>query len=122
VVTSDPLVPPPYAEEAAVRGSEPAVRRLGARLAGTMEASVRVGEASLEIVCESAEWKADLLVLGTHGRSGYREHWLGGIAVSALRGAGCNVLMVPPNAMGEDVPAYVAETEAVHAGALAGVG
>lgn len=112
VVSSDPLVPPPYAEKVAARGAEPAVRRLGARLAGTVEASVRVGEASLEITREAAEWKADLLVLGNHGRSGFRRWWLGGTAASALRGATCNVLMVPADALRGDAPDPLADAEA----------
>jgi nucleotide-binding universal stress UspA family protein len=95
VVASDPLVPPPCEEGLAMRGAVPAVRRLGARIGPAVEAAVRGGEVSLEIAREADEWKADVLVLGTHGRSGFRRLWLGGTAASALRGAQCNVLMVP---------------------------
>jgi nucleotide-binding universal stress UspA family protein len=74
-----------------------------------------MGNTALEIAREADEWKADLLVLGTHGRSGFRQLWLGGTAISALRAAACNVLMVPPAA-----PAR--RDEPLHAeGALAGV-
>jgi len=95
VVASDPLVPPPCEEALAIRGAGPAVRRMGGRIAPAVEPAVRAGEVSLEIVREADEWRAELLVLGTHGRSGFRRLWLGGTAASALRGAGCNVLMVP---------------------------
>ena len=115
VVASDPLVPPPWDEALAMRGAEPAVRRLGGRFGAAVEASVRSGEVSLEIVREADEWKADLLVLGTHGRSGFRRLWLGGTAASALRAAQCNVLMVPAACAESDDPALL--VEAGHVGA-----
>lgn len=95
VVASDPLLPPPFAEEALARGAGEAVRLIAARLGRPMETRVRVGDTPLEIVREAGEWKADLLVLGTHGRSGFRPLWLGGTAASTLRAASCNVLMIP---------------------------
>jgi len=117
VVASDPLVPPPYAAEAAARLAEPGVRRLAQRIGIIAETTVRTGNAALEIAREADEWKADLLVLGTHGRSGFRQLWLGGTAISALRAAACNVLMVPPHA----TPLPDAEGVHADAGVLAGV-
>jgi len=105
VVASDPLVPPPCEEELAIHGAAPAVRRLGCRIGAAVEASVRSGEVSLEIAREVDEWKADILVLGTHGRSGFRRLWLGGTAASALRAAQCNVLMVPATIARSEDPA-----------------
>jgi nucleotide-binding universal stress UspA family protein len=101
VVASDPLLPPPFADEVLARGAGEAVRRIAARLGRPIETRVRVGETPLEIVREASEWRADLLVLGTHGRSGFRPFWLGGTAASALRAASCNVLMIPGVAAGD---------------------
>jgi nucleotide-binding universal stress UspA family protein len=107
VVASDPLVPPPCEEALAIGSAAPAVRRLGARIGAAVEPCVRGGEAS--IAREADEWKADVLVLGTHGRSGFRRLWLGGTAASALRAAQCNVLMVPAASARLENPALQAD-------------
>ena len=61
-------------------------------------ALVRTGFAREEIVATLAERKADLAVLGTHGRSGFERLMLGSVASGVLRSAGCNLLIVPPMA------------------------
>jgi nucleotide-binding universal stress UspA family protein len=48
------------------------------------------------IVAQAAESGADLLVLGTHGRTGFRRLLLGSVAETVLRTAPCPVLTVPP--------------------------
>ncbi len=57
-------------------------------------AKLRVGLASDEILAARAELEADLLVLGTHGRSGLTRFALGSVAESVLRRASCSVLVV----------------------------
>jgi nucleotide-binding universal stress UspA family protein len=42
--------------------------------------------------------QADLLVLGTHGRSGFSRFWLGSVTEKVLCSAECPVLTVPPAA------------------------
>jgi nucleotide-binding universal stress UspA family protein len=42
--------------------------------------------------------ETDLLVLGTHGRSGIARMFLGTVAGDVLRGVACDVLVVPPRA------------------------
>jgi len=37
-------------------------------------------------------------VLGTHGRSGFERLMIGSVASGVLRGASCNLLVVPPPA------------------------
>lgn len=59
---------------------------------------VRTGYAREEIVAALAERKADLAVLGTHGRSGFERLMLGSVAAGVLRSAHCNLLIVPPEA------------------------
>lgn len=61
-------------------------------------ARVRTGYAREEILAALAERRADLAVLGTHGRSGFERFVLGSVAVGVLRGASCNLLVVPPEA------------------------
>ncbi|BCG04838.1 universal stress protein A (plasmid) [Paraburkholderia sp. PGU19] len=46
------------------------------------------------------EWRADLIVMGTHGRRGFRRMVLGSVAERVLRGAACPVLMIPANTAG----------------------
>ncbi len=61
---------------------------------------IRIGEPADEILCEAVEWPAELLVLGTHGRSGVHRFLMGSVAGAVLRGAPCNVLVVPALAVG----------------------
>ncbi|WP_343674983.1 universal stress protein [Paraburkholderia heleia] len=43
----------------------------------------------------AADWHADLIVMGTHGRRGVRRLMLGSVAERVLRCARCPVLLVP---------------------------
>lgn len=56
--------------------------------------SIRVGPPADEIVAFAAEKEADLLALGTQGRTGLRRLLLGSVAESVLRRASCPVLAV----------------------------
>jgi nucleotide-binding universal stress UspA family protein len=56
-----------------------------------------------EILAQIASTRADLLVLGTHGRSGFQKLFLGSVTEKVMRKAPCPVLVVPPRA--PDVPA-----------------
>jgi nucleotide-binding universal stress UspA family protein len=60
-----------------------------------IEAAVREGNAAGEILEQAASMKADLLVLGTHGRSGFERLLLGSVAEKVLRKASCPVMTVP---------------------------
>jgi len=55
-----------------------------------------VGEPALEIVEFAREGAYDLLVVGTHGRTGLRHALLGSTAERVVRRAGCPVLTVHP--------------------------
>jgi nucleotide-binding universal stress UspA family protein len=50
------------------------------------------------ILSYAASTRADMLALGTHGRSGFQRLVLGSIAEKVLRRAHCPVLIVPPHA------------------------
>ena len=61
-----------------------------------MEPRVRTGGPAREAVAEAAEWPADLIVVGTHGRAGAARALLGSVAEAVVRDAGCSVLVIPP--------------------------
>jgi nucleotide-binding universal stress UspA family protein len=54
------------------------------------------GYAEDEILLRIREWEPDLVVLGTHGRSGFERFLLGSVATRVVRDGGSNVLVVPP--------------------------
>ena len=70
----------------------------------TIEAVVREGNTAGEILDQAATMKADLLVIGTHGRSGFERLLLGSVAEKVLRKATCPVMTVP-KALPDAVPA-----------------
>jgi Universal stress protein family len=61
-----------------------------------VKAVVREGNAASEILTEATDMKADLPVMGTHGRSGFERLLLGSATEKLLREASCPVLTVPP--------------------------
>ena len=60
-----------------------------------IEAVVREGNTAGEIVDQATRMNADLLVIGTHGRSGFERLLLGSVTEKVLRKARCPVLTVP---------------------------
>ncbi|HMF97762.1 MAG TPA: universal stress protein [Vicinamibacterales bacterium] len=56
------------------------------------------GDAAAEIVRAAAEIRADMVVVGTHGRSGFDRFALGSVTEKVLRKARCPVLTLPPGA------------------------
>ncbi len=56
-----------------------------------------------EILAQLGATHADLLVLGTHGRSGFQRLFLGSVTEKVIRKTTCPTLVVPPRA--PDVPA-----------------
>lgn len=74
-------------------------------------ATVRTGYAREEILAALHERNVDLAILGTHGRSGFERLVIGSVAAGVLRGAGCNLLVVPPGAAGLEEVEAREETE-----------
>ena len=60
-----------------------------------IDAVVREGNTAAEILNQATSMNADLLVIGTHGRSGFERLLLGSVAETVLRKACCPVLTVP---------------------------
>jgi nucleotide-binding universal stress UspA family protein len=59
---------------------------------------VEVGSAAARILDRSATLPADVIVMGTHGKSGFQHLVLGSVTERVLRRAVCLVLTVPPRA------------------------
>jgi nucleotide-binding universal stress UspA family protein len=57
-----------------------------------MEYIANQGDAAEEILRKARELRSDLIVMGTHGRTGLRRMLAGSVAVSVLRAAPCPVL------------------------------
>jgi nucleotide-binding universal stress UspA family protein len=65
------------------------------RAAGrSAEVSVRVGDAAAEILDEAATWDADVIVLGSRGRTGLSRILLGSVARNVLLSSDKSVLIV----------------------------
>lgn len=81
--------------ESAVTANQAELDRLAARRAPTKVTSqLRTGDARDVIVETAKELGADLIVMGTHGRRGFKRALLGSIAEGVLRTAPCPVLTI----------------------------
>lgn len=60
----------------------------------TAEADRRAGDAASEIMAAATDSKADLIIMGTHGRTGLGRLILGSVARNVLQHAPCSVLVV----------------------------
>ncbi|HVV87641.1 MAG TPA: universal stress protein [Kofleriaceae bacterium] len=91
-------VPPPDVGAIEVE-LEPPMHELAdrARAAGVADVKLAIagGDAAHEIVQVARDHGCDLIVMGTHGRSGVRHLVLGSIAEKVVRLAECPVLVVP---------------------------
>jgi nucleotide-binding universal stress UspA family protein len=90
----------------AIRPPNPTVR---------LEPVVRDGASTQAILDAAREFKADLIVMGTHGRTGLRRVVLGSVTEEVLREAPCPVLTVK-------APAAAARRPIDTAAAFAGAG
>jgi nucleotide-binding universal stress UspA family protein len=70
--------------------------RAAAGAAVEVDVVVDVGQAAAQILRRARDGAADLIVLGTHGASGFERLVLGSVAEKVLRRATCPVVTVPP--------------------------
>ena len=78
-----------------------AMRGMAARVPSGLPIDFRIQDAGYvhdEILAQLAATHADLLVLGTHGRSGFQRLFLGSVTEKLIRKASCPTLVVPPRA------------------------
>ena len=55
----------------------------------------KVGNTRDEILSTAEEWNADMIILGTHGRTGFDHFISGSVAERIVRKAKCPVLVIP---------------------------
>ena len=80
-----------------LKHSEELVARAAHLLRGAglnVTTSVEEGDPKTIIVDRAAEWKADLIVVGSHGRKGLERFFLGSVAEGVARHAACAVQIV----------------------------
>lgn len=81
-----------FARQELERSNEALEKDTGWKAAG----SLRTGLPRHEIMASLEEEPADLVVLGTHGRSGFERLLMGSVAADVVRHVSTNVLVVPP--------------------------
>jgi nucleotide-binding universal stress UspA family protein len=79
-------------EQAYWRGQLEQIRPLNPRI--PVRHVLLAGSPAEEIIQYASEARADLIVLGTHGRTGLERLLMGSVAEKVLRGAPCSVLVV----------------------------
>jgi len=99
-------VPPPemaqgYAPE--LEGQKQPAHVLVEQIAGelrrvgfTAQTEVLIGDVTKTILDRAAEWRANLITVGSHGQRTIRDFLLGSVAESVARRAGCSVAIVRP--------------------------
>lgn len=96
--TTFPGVDPTEVQVAVVREAEEYVEQMAARLrnegVGSVKTSVWYGAAAPAIVEATRVRNIDLIVMSTHGRSGFGRLVLGSVAESVLRGTRTPILLV----------------------------
>jgi len=58
------------------------------------QTAVEEGDAKSKIIDQAAKWKADLIVMGSHGRKGINRFLMGSVAEAVSRHATCSVEIV----------------------------
>jgi len=101
----EPVPPPEMAQDYApeLEDEKQPARTLVERIAGelrragfTAQTEVLIGDVTETILERAAEWRADLIAVGSHGQRSIRDFLLGSVAESVARRAGCSVAVVRP--------------------------
>jgi nucleotide-binding universal stress UspA family protein len=83
--------------EGQVKEARELVERAGQTLRAAgfkVKTAVEKGDARVKIIDCAAEWNADLIVVGSHGRKGLRRFLLGSVSEFVARHAHCSVEIV----------------------------
>lgn len=100
------MIPTLYAEEfreESLRYGEKVVRETEQQLAKAgykVQAEVEEGDPKAKIIEDAGRWHADLIVLGSHGRTGIDRFLMGSVSDAVARHAPCSVQIVRPSTNG----------------------
>jgi len=104
---AEPVPPPEMAQDYApeLDGEKAPAHAFVERIAGelrsvgfTAKTEVLIGDVTQAILIRAEEWRADLIVVGSHKRRIIHDFLLGSIAESVVRRATCSVVIVRPPA------------------------
>jgi nucleotide-binding universal stress UspA family protein len=99
----EPVPPPQMAQDYApeLEGEKPSAHALVERLAGELnragfkaQGEFLIGDVTEAILDRAAQWRTDLITLGSHGQRNIHDLLLGSVAQSVARRAECSVLIV----------------------------
>jgi nucleotide-binding universal stress UspA family protein len=76
------------------------LERLAPGTSAQAEIFIEQGSPYDQILARAEQWQADLVAVGTHGRTGLRRMLLGSVADQVVRGAHCPVLVARPQREG----------------------
>lgn len=81
------------------RSAQTFLEKLAQEFDGTKQVFTfnKVGNIRDEILSTAKEWTADLIIMGTNGRTGFDHFLSGSIAEGVLRKSTCPVLVIPVN-------------------------
>ena len=88
----------PDAEVQLVREQTAACFAAAAAAGLRVDVEVEIGRPASQILERAARLPADMIVMGTHGSSGFEHLMLGSVTEKVLRKAACAVVTVPPRA------------------------
>ncbi|WP_166335651.1 universal stress protein [Sphingobacterium chungjuense] len=87
----------PEVSEVQHNAAERRLESLRSQFSGAKEVQIfnTVGTVRDEILTTAAEWQADLIIMGTNGRTGFDHFLSGSVAESVVRKSKCPVLVIP---------------------------
>ena len=99
---ADPMLnEPPIMMPEMVQAQEEASKKLLSKIADSIDNEIsvytfhKIGNPKDEILLTADEWNADMIILGTHGRTGFDHFISGSVAEKVVRKAKCPVLIIP---------------------------
>jgi len=80
--------------QSVVSSAEQVVTKAGVTKVDSRMVNAGTRRAAKVILDDARKWKADLIVMGTHGRSGFDHFVFGSVAEGVMRGASCPLMLV----------------------------
>lgn len=106
---ADPMLnEPPIMMPEMVQAQEEASKKLLNKIADSIDGEIsvytfhKIGNPKDEILLTADEWNADMIILGTHGRTGFDHFISGSVAEKVVRKARCPVLIIPNKDRNDD--------------------